>query len=392
MAKMKKLPIDDVLHEFRIKALTSPPEAIELTALDQEMSQILAKSNVPQETKLKMYYDALNKFQNVRDILMKGKPVTVPPISENQLTQQVENSLQKNKQEDIKHGEWDFEREEDQKEFYEKIKARLRNTFVSDDGESIYDENERIGKVEDLKHAMKYFLNTQNNFITPSTAAGEVAFLKNLNPKVMNRVSKIIGDTFADEGVDSKYWKKMFPRLGWKLFFKDNKTWRSTDGDDSGSGKISITPSSSPRIVRKRTPSFIPLDQGSPPPPPPSATAKKRNSPSSIPILKMKKKPSEKGGVDEGSIDYADFPLVGNRIMDETKPSTKKKPRKFVGRNEVSPVELSSSPSDNLVQNLRSRTSNTGLLTKKQSGSGRSRVKYIIDFNNWDSLVHHHSK
>jgi hypothetical protein len=73
MANAKTLPVDDMLREFRIRALTTPPSAIEMTTLDKAMSQILSKTDIPKEAKIQMYNEALNQFRSVRDTVMQKK-------------------------------------------------------------------------------------------------------------------------------------------------------------------------------------------------------------------------------------------------------------------------------------------------------------------------------
>jgi truncated hemoglobin YjbI len=63
MAKMLKFPTNDILREFRIKALTTPLSAYEMTNLDKDMGDILERSDLPMDRKLKLYHEALNKFQ-----------------------------------------------------------------------------------------------------------------------------------------------------------------------------------------------------------------------------------------------------------------------------------------------------------------------------------------
>jgi hypothetical protein len=66
MAKMMKVNTDDVLREYRIRALTSPLSAYEMTHLDREMGDILSRTDLATDRKLKLFYDALNKFQVTR--------------------------------------------------------------------------------------------------------------------------------------------------------------------------------------------------------------------------------------------------------------------------------------------------------------------------------------
>ena len=73
MSKQLSVPENDILRKYRIAALTAPIAAYEMTNLDKAMSDILIKKDIPREKKLKLYYEALNNFIDVRDIyLQKG--------------------------------------------------------------------------------------------------------------------------------------------------------------------------------------------------------------------------------------------------------------------------------------------------------------------------------
>lgn len=61
-----KVNTDDVLRDYRIKALTSPLSAYEMTNLDREMGDILSRTDLATDRKLKLFYDTLNKFQVTR--------------------------------------------------------------------------------------------------------------------------------------------------------------------------------------------------------------------------------------------------------------------------------------------------------------------------------------
>jgi hypothetical protein len=68
MSKMRHVPIDDALRQFRFNALNTPLVAKDMTTLDKEMSDILSRTDLSKENKLKKYYEALGKFQEARDI------------------------------------------------------------------------------------------------------------------------------------------------------------------------------------------------------------------------------------------------------------------------------------------------------------------------------------
>ena len=73
MSKQLSVPENDILRKYRIAALTTPIAAYEMTNLDKAMSDILIKKDIPREKKLKLYYETLNNFIDVRDIyLQKG--------------------------------------------------------------------------------------------------------------------------------------------------------------------------------------------------------------------------------------------------------------------------------------------------------------------------------
>lgn len=80
MAKFKIVhsPIPDLLQQMRIKALTTPLAATEMTLLDKDMSAILSQTTLPVETKLKLFYEILNKFQDARSILQHRDIIEKP--------------------------------------------------------------------------------------------------------------------------------------------------------------------------------------------------------------------------------------------------------------------------------------------------------------------------
>ena len=80
MAKALALPLNDVLQQARISALTTPLAAYEMSNLDKEMSSILSRTDLPKDRKMKMYYDALNKFQDARSLVLNRSP-QVPSVS-----------------------------------------------------------------------------------------------------------------------------------------------------------------------------------------------------------------------------------------------------------------------------------------------------------------------
>lgn len=71
MSKQLSIPENDILRKYRIAALTTPIAAYEMTNLDKAMSDILIKKDIPRDKKLKLYYEALNNFIDVRDIYLQ---------------------------------------------------------------------------------------------------------------------------------------------------------------------------------------------------------------------------------------------------------------------------------------------------------------------------------
>jgi len=65
MAKAVTIPENEILQYYRMKNLITPPEAFELSELDQEMSQILSRTDIDSKTKGNLYYRALVKFRNL---------------------------------------------------------------------------------------------------------------------------------------------------------------------------------------------------------------------------------------------------------------------------------------------------------------------------------------
>lgn len=352
MAKIKKMPIDDILQEFRLRALTTPPEAIELTSLDREMSEILAKNNLPKEMKLKLYYDALNKFQNVRNMVMRVKPAT--------------DTIQKPHQENEQKRMWDLEKSEDQEEMYEKIKDRLQKTFISDDGENVYDENELLGTKEEVKDALQFFLSLQPDFAAEKRPS---SFLKNLNQKVLPRVAEIIEDGLNDAGVEAEHWKQYFPRLGWNLFSKKQKKIATimnamNPKNPFATAPASIFEGSADENKKKTTSGGTPAKRLS------SGTVTKDEE------KKKKNRPSNTLG--DGVEENADEDKGNTKVLSG---------RKFKGRREVSPVLLSSSGSDNVPSKSLRSSKLKPYTTRNQTGRGIRRMKYLIDFNKWDSII-----
>lgn len=88
MSKELQLPVDDVLRHFRFNTLNSSVAAKEMNSLDKTMGDILARTDVPRERKLKMFYEALSKFRDARETyndnsrnIVSIQPETTKPFS-----------------------------------------------------------------------------------------------------------------------------------------------------------------------------------------------------------------------------------------------------------------------------------------------------------------------
>lgn len=195
------MPIDDILREFRIKALTTPPEAIELTTLDKDMSQVLARNDLPKDAKVKLYNDVLNKFRNVRDLLIHKEP-------SDSVNHQSESVSKANREIKKENHAWDLKNDQDRQDFLESLKERMRKTLLStSDGGDIYDGFNRVGTDSEMKDALEYFLNWDYALSKPST------FFKNLNQTMLASVGEIVKDHLNEGGIEKSDWKRYFPRL-----------------------------------------------------------------------------------------------------------------------------------------------------------------------------------
>lgn len=65
MSKPVTVPEDEALKYYRVKNLTMPPEAFELTDLDREMSSVLSRTDLSPKEKAFQYYRSLTKFRNL---------------------------------------------------------------------------------------------------------------------------------------------------------------------------------------------------------------------------------------------------------------------------------------------------------------------------------------
>jgi hypothetical protein len=187
MSVAKKLPIDDVLREFRIRALTTPPEAIEMTNLDREMSRVLSTNNVPKEMKMKMYNEVLNQFRNVRNLVMHVEPPDLEPKKERV---------------------WNFTNAEDREDLFAELKSKIKRHLPMNDTD-VFVGTKQVGTANDVKNALEYFLNMDPSFFLNKPKD----FVKQLNPQILQYVGDVALDLFNDLNVSKSYWKKFFPRL-----------------------------------------------------------------------------------------------------------------------------------------------------------------------------------
>jgi hypothetical protein len=107
MSKMRHVPIDDALRQFRFNALNTPLVAKDMTTLDKEMSDILSRTDLSKEHKLKKYYEALGKFQEARNIfkgISNTNPADVPNSTQ---IKEVEKILKKEEKSVVKNDDDD---------------------------------------------------------------------------------------------------------------------------------------------------------------------------------------------------------------------------------------------------------------------------------------------
>lgn len=76
---------------YKQQNILTNPEVKKLTILDEEMSNILARSDISPHLKIKMYHDVLNRFQNVRENVNRN-----PHLSA-QNTNSIEEDLSNNR-------------------------------------------------------------------------------------------------------------------------------------------------------------------------------------------------------------------------------------------------------------------------------------------------------
>lgn len=87
MAKSVALINKDIAQHYRLANLLSPPEAIELTQLHDQMSEILnrqTRNENDESSNLDMYFKLLFKYMKLLNILKFGQDSNEPPIKLNQ--------------------------------------------------------------------------------------------------------------------------------------------------------------------------------------------------------------------------------------------------------------------------------------------------------------------
>jgi hypothetical protein len=75
MARPMTVAEDEALKFYRLKNLMTPPELIELSELDREMSNILSRTDISSKQKAVLYYRALVKFRNLFKDLLPGMDI-----------------------------------------------------------------------------------------------------------------------------------------------------------------------------------------------------------------------------------------------------------------------------------------------------------------------------
>ena len=106
MARPVSVPEDEALKFYRIKNLTMPPQAFELSELDREMSDVLSRTDMNSKEKAFQYYKALTKFRNLyKSFLTPGAEVEdeqneTKHLDESEIAQIDEALIEKKKMEE----------------------------------------------------------------------------------------------------------------------------------------------------------------------------------------------------------------------------------------------------------------------------------------------------
>jgi hypothetical protein len=193
MAVVKKMPLDDVLREFRIRALTTPPAAVEMTKLDRKMSSILSRTDLSKEAKMKMYDQALNEFRTMRDIAMN--------IERPDVKQAVASDVQKQ--------DWNFDRETDKHAFFEMYKDYVRKTLMEDVNNDVYFEKTKLGTAEDVMRGVHFLLNDDHLFLKNN----DPDYMKNVPPELLQTLAEVAEELFTDLKIPRSQWRAFVPRV-----------------------------------------------------------------------------------------------------------------------------------------------------------------------------------
>lgn len=207
-------PIDDAIQQYRIKALTTPPEAFEMTGLDQEMSKILSRTDLPKEQKMKRYFQALSKFQTARSMFVEEKqntpftPAVTPPpvvaadVMHPQQQQQVEESANTGEHNDeddtfVDANEGTMVASTPVKTSSSPRKSKLltpekamrilqSDTGLRLDSDKVYFGDKQLGKIDQLDAILKFLLSESGNAKSPKFT--DVGIGQYLNQPVRNQV------------------------------------------------------------------------------------------------------------------------------------------------------------------------------------------------------------
>jgi hypothetical protein len=356
MAVVKKLPMDDVLREFRIRALTTPPAAIEMTKLDKKMSHILSRTDLSKEAKIRMYDQTLNEFRAIRDIVMNVEPSELKENPRENTTSSVDEVQQQ-----LKHGEWDLTREEDQKNFLKLYKDYVGKTFLEDTKSNIYFETQKLGTKDDVVRTLNYLLNADEEFYKHHSPD---EYLKRVDPDLITSLADVAKDVLADLGISRAQWTTLFPRvarrvslasrgdLGLPGLLKPSDI--SAPGSSASLDEDSIDKAAKPRLRRKNLHevSPIPISPGS------ASAPVARNTRNQVKVKKN---------------------MEASSLVPKTSPASAKKSIQSATKKTVNAATRRMT----LAQASGKVRSPIGKLKSSQVGTG-----YQIDFDEWE----HHLK
>ena len=124
MAKPMTVAEDEALKFYRLKNLMTPPELIELSELDREMSNILSRTDIGSKQKAILYYRALVKFRALFKDLFPGLELSLKEDDEKESKSKSDEKSKLQKTEDEtktngfekSEGEGEEEEEEEEEE------------------------------------------------------------------------------------------------------------------------------------------------------------------------------------------------------------------------------------------------------------------------------------